>query len=222
MIIYVYGFILFIIIPLLSYSNADTAKQVIIKEIKGKAGIYRWINNNNGKSYVGSSVDLSKRLYRYYSLAHITQQSKFSLICKALLKRGYSCFTFEILEYCNKEDVLIREQYYLDLLKPEYNILKVAGSPLGYKHAEEDKEKMRGPRSLSPEHLAKIKSHISKLNAKKAISFIVNDLEKNTLTEFSSLRAAARELHIAEVSIKKYLNNSKLFKNRYIFTKVNK
>lgn len=177
---------------------------------------------------MGSSIDLSKRLYRYYSLAHITQQSKFSLICKALLKRGYSCFTFEILEYCNKEDVLIREQYYLDLLKPEYNILKIAGSPLGYKHTEEDKEKMRGPRSLSPEHLAKIsayfvRTHISKLNAKRAISFVVKDLEKKTLTEFSSLRAAARELHIAEVSIKKYLNNFKLFKNRYIFTyKVNK
>lgn len=108
---------------------------------------------------MGSSIDLSKRLYRYYSLAHITQQSKFSLICKALLKRGYSCFTFEILEYCNKEDVLIREQYYLDLLKPEYNILKIAGSPLGYKHTEEDKEKMRGPRSLSPEHLAKISAY---------------------------------------------------------------
>lgn len=41
MVIYVYGFILFIIIPLLSYSNADTAKEVIIKEVKGKAGIYR-------------------------------------------------------------------------------------------------------------------------------------------------------------------------------------
>jgi hypothetical protein len=27
--------------------------------------------------------------------------------------------------------VLVREQYYLDLLKPEYNILSVAGSPKG-------------------------------------------------------------------------------------------
>ena len=50
------------VIPLVSFQNADLQKWEIIKEIKGKAGIYRWINNNNGKSYIGSSVDLSKRL----------------------------------------------------------------------------------------------------------------------------------------------------------------
>jgi group I intron endonuclease len=37
---------------------------------------------------------------------------------------------------------LEREQYYLDKLKPEYNILKYAGSSFGYKHTEESKKKM--------------------------------------------------------------------------------
>lgn len=32
-----------------------------------------------------------------------------------------------------------REQYYFDTLKPEYNILKVAGSSLGRKVSEETK-----------------------------------------------------------------------------------
>jgi group I intron endonuclease len=50
------------------------------------------------------------------------------------------------LEYCDKKETLIREQYYLDLLKPEYNILKKAGSALGFKHSEEAKIKMRGPK----------------------------------------------------------------------------
>jgi hypothetical protein len=31
------------------------------------------------------------------------------------------------------ENVLAREQYFLDLLKPEYNVLKFAGSSLGFK-----------------------------------------------------------------------------------------
>lgn len=44
------------------------------------------------------------------------------LIHKALLKYGYSGFKLEIIEYCNKDDLLNREQYYQDLLKPEYNI----------------------------------------------------------------------------------------------------
>lgn len=108
--------------------------------------MYRWINKESGgkKTYVGSSINLSARLYRYYSLKHIKVQSKSSIICKALLT-GYSNFSFEILEYCNKEDCIIKEQYYIDLLKPEYNILPTAGSLLGYKHSKEAKAKMKRP-----------------------------------------------------------------------------
>ena len=55
---------------------------------------------------------------------------------RSLLKYGYSNFNLEILEYCEPSDVLLREQQYIDLLKPEYNILKLAGSSLGFKHNE--------------------------------------------------------------------------------------
>jgi hypothetical protein len=41
-----------------------------------------------------------------------------------LLKYGYSQFTVEIIEYCDIADVLKREQYWLDLLKPQYNNFK--------------------------------------------------------------------------------------------------
>lgn len=51
------------------------------------------------------------------------------MIHKALLKYGYSNFSLEILEYCNQRDIVKREQYYLDLLKPDYNILKKAYFP---------------------------------------------------------------------------------------------
>ena len=59
------------------------------------------------------------------------------LIYKALLKYGYSNFKLEILEYCEPSQILLREQHYLDLFKSEYNILKIAGSSLGYKHTTE-------------------------------------------------------------------------------------
>ena len=59
-----------------------------------------------------------------------------SLICKALLKDGYAGFRLEILEYFPILIVLDREQFYIDKLNPEYNILKIAGSNLGYKHSE--------------------------------------------------------------------------------------
>jgi hypothetical protein len=36
----------------------------------------------------------------------------------------------EILEYCDPKDITNREQYYIDLLRPEYNILRVARSSI--------------------------------------------------------------------------------------------
>jgi len=56
-------------------------------------------------------------------------------IYKAILKYGYSKFRLEILEYCNKNETLIREQYYIDKLKPVYNILAKAGSSVGFKRS---------------------------------------------------------------------------------------
>lgn len=55
-----------------------------------------------------------------------------SAIYRAILKYDYSDFNLYILEYCDLDILIKREQYYLDLLKPEYNILKVAGSRLGH------------------------------------------------------------------------------------------
>lgn len=60
-----------------------------------------------------------------------------------MLKHGYSKFNLDILEYCSSSDVITREQYYIDILKPEYNILQVAGSLFGYKHTQESLAKMK-------------------------------------------------------------------------------
>jgi len=49
------------------YHNADTQKLQILNENNYKSGVYRWINKETGKSYVGSAINLSKRFYIYYS-----------------------------------------------------------------------------------------------------------------------------------------------------------
>jgi len=92
------------------------------------------------------------------------------------------------LEYCDKKETLIREQYYLDLLNPEYNILKKAGSPLGFKHSEETKDKLRGAKIFSPEHLLKIKEHINKLNSQHSVAVVVSDTVNGTSVEYASIR----------------------------------
>lgn len=43
----------------------------------------------------------------------------------------------------DKDSTLKAEQHHLDMFKPKYNLLKQAGRPVGYKHTEESKAKMR-------------------------------------------------------------------------------
>lgn len=85
------------------------------------------MNLVSGKSYVGSSVNLSVRLKRYYSYKNLTDLKQNMLINKALLKYGYSGFKLDILEYCNKDEAIAREQYYLDLLKPPLGLATESG-----------------------------------------------------------------------------------------------
>lgn len=125
------------IIPVFTYSNIDIDKSKIYKDNKGKSGIYRWNNKITNKSYVGSSINLGSRLSIYYSKKAMLGKvkSRTSIIYSALLKHDYSNFSLDILEYCEADVLVEREQYYLDLLKPEYNILKAANSRIGSKHS---------------------------------------------------------------------------------------
>jgi group I intron endonuclease len=50
-------------------------------------------------------------------------------ICKALIKYGHSLFSFIILEYCEADVRIERENFYINLFSPAYNVLKQAGLP---------------------------------------------------------------------------------------------
>nr|ATI20190.1 ribosomal protein S3 [Juglanconis oblonga] len=137
--------------PIVKYSNVIENKRIILKENKGKAGVYRWVNNLNGKSYIGSSINLSVRLHNYFNIRYLNKELKIgnSIIYRTLLKNRHKNFSLEILEYCEPSLTISNEQKYFDMLKPEYNILKIAGSNLGYKH--------------SPQTLIKLKNRVHTL-----------------------------------------------------------
>ncbi len=132
------------IIPVVSYNNALLYKSLIYKDNNNKIGIYRWNNLINGKSYVGSSINLSNRLSIYYSKKAMLNKlnTSTSIIYSALLKHGINSFSVDILEYCEPDVLIKREQYYIDYLVPEYNILKAANSRIGSKHSVKTKTLM--------------------------------------------------------------------------------
>ena len=108
---------------------------LIEKEKRDYIKLYRWVSKDSGKSYVGSATNLGGRLYNYYNAKYLMDRY-YMVINRALLKYGYANFYLEILEYCEPYKCTEREQYSLDLLKPEYNTLPTAGSSVGYKHSE--------------------------------------------------------------------------------------
>ena len=156
-----------------------------------------------------------------------------SLICKALLKYGYGGFRLEILEYCPISIVLDREQFYIDKLNPEYNILKIAGSNLGYKHSEaslklmSDASKSRNEseevlkfkreimldRKLSKDHLERMAK-----NNPFRVPIILSNIETGENKEFTSLIQAALFLGVHMTTVKRYLVNNKPYKG-YMITK---
>jgi group I intron endonuclease len=85
-----------------------------------------------------------------------TERNK-SAIYRAILKYGLSGFSFEIIEQCGPSILIEREQYYIDLIGPEYNILKFAANRQGFIHSEATKELQRKAR------LGAVLSEITKL-----------------------------------------------------------
>ena len=126
--------------PAKEYLNSAKCKEKVYEENKGKSGIYLWLNTTNDKYYIDSAQDLSRRFSQYYSEKYL--KAVYGIIHKALLKSRHEKFTLYILEYCKVKDLILREQYYIDILSPQYNILQIAGSTLGFKHTEETLVKM--------------------------------------------------------------------------------
>jgi len=224
------------VIPVKSYENADTMKRQISLENKGKSGIYRWVNNINEKTYIGSSINISRRLKDYYSLSRLEKSNM--AICQALLKYGYSNFTFEILEYCDESVLIEREQYYFELLVPDYNILKTAGNSLGYKHSEITKQKIseinRG-KTFSKETCEKISESVNgenhpffgknysietkdKMSQTKGTIIYKYSLDLILLKTFPSSKVAAKFFKASNSSIMKYARSNHIYKDQYILS----
>jgi hypothetical protein len=65
--------------PVAVYAKADVLKFQVYLENQGKSGIYSWINLINGKQYVGSAVDLRKRMISYYSLKYLASNTSMAI-----------------------------------------------------------------------------------------------------------------------------------------------
>jgi len=103
-------------------SKAREVNYVVREEPTSPSGIYKITIAD--KVYIGSSRNLKARIN-----AHVTSMNtgrSNPLILKALDECNE--VKIEIVEYCSPDDVVVREQYWIDELKPELNIAGTAAN----------------------------------------------------------------------------------------------
>lgn len=96
---------------------------------KNVMGIYQIKNTINGKVYIGSSIDIRGRWWNHKSMLRRGTHDNIHLQ-RAWNKDGCHAFKFSIIErIIDADDLLNKEQWYIDNWKPEYNIADCAMSP---------------------------------------------------------------------------------------------
>lgn len=105
-----------------------------------RSGVYEICNTTNGNRYVGSAVNLKKRL-RYHRRHLRSETHGNAHLQNAWNKHGEEIFEFRTLLYCDEDMLLAYEQLAINQ-KSEYNLYKIAGSPLGTECSPETRAKL--------------------------------------------------------------------------------
>ena len=106
------------------------------------SGIYQIKSNINNKIYIGSAININKR-WALHKNDLIKNQHHSIYLQRHFNKYSLDDLEFTVLEICEIEDLILKEQFYFDTLKPEFNICKVANSSLGVKRRKETIEKLK-------------------------------------------------------------------------------
>lgn len=146
------------------------------------SGIYKITNIVTNDCYIGSALNLKKRISKHFSDLKLNKHFA-TYLQNSYNKYGIENFQFEVLARCPKEYLLKLEQWFLDSLSPSFNTRKIAENSLGVKYSEETKQKIskiHKGKKLSDE----TKSKISEANKGRVFS----EEHKLKLSESASKR----------------------------------
>lgn len=107
-----------------------------------KSGIYKIQSAiEPEKFYIGSSVNIQSRKRQHFSMLKLNKHNT-TYLQNYYNKYGKESLIFHVIEECSQEQLIIREQYYIDILNPVFNSRKNAESNFGHKFSEEVKQNM--------------------------------------------------------------------------------
>ena len=183
------------------------------------SGIYKITNTTNNKVYVGSTKDyLSRKRCHLCQLRKGKHHSKY--LQRSYNKYGEENFKFELIIPCPVRYLVKMEQWFFNELKPEYNILPIAGTNLGKIVTQETRIKisntLRGRKATFPKTEQQIIDLINR-SRKEVIQF---DLDMNFIKTWESQSKVARDLKLSQSMVSKSCREPDLivgngFKFRY-------
>jgi group I intron endonuclease len=117
------------------------------EEKSTNSGIYQIILKEDGRSYIGSALNIDDR-WRNHIKASVSSGTK-QVIARALAKYGPDNFDWIILEKCDPDPKMLieKEQSWLDKIRPfadegrGFNVRKIADSNAGIKRSIESRQK---------------------------------------------------------------------------------
>lgn len=133
--------------------------------------------------YIGSAFVINKRWGLH--LSNLKANKHHSIILQNHFnKYGIEDLLFSIIEECGKNDLMEREQYYIDILKPYFNICQIVGSRLNLKHSEKTKRKISQSHiGIKPDKNTRLKLSIAQIGNKKALGHKCSEFAKQKSRE---------------------------------------
>jgi len=186
------------------FTNLLDNKGLISSLFKGVSAIYMFKCLLTGDTYVGSAVDLAKRYSK-----HMRGENSNPHLQNAFKLYGIGSFAFIILTIVEPSMLLAWEQLAIDLMKPRYNILQMAGSLQGFKWSPDNLAKISGPNNHA----------FGKLSHKRIPIFCFDSQTKLLIFEFTGVRAASKSLGVCNKIIKKYVDTGIAYNGLYFSTK---
>jgi len=216
----------------LTFKLSEISLRTVAAKLRNKKGVYMWKNTINGKTYIGSSSDLRRRFLEYSNIERLQRELKRgeSIIYKALLKYGYLSFEFIILESIDiheneSEAIELKklELLYINKLKPDYNILVLAGSNRGHKLSIETRAKMSLAKKGLTSHRKGSKHSadsklLMKINSGRKKAVFVYTTDKLFIQKYYSITECSKDLKISSIVIPGAVITNEIVQNKYIFS----
>ena len=86
------------------FKDLKQSKRKVYKELKNKSGVYLFINDVTNDLYVGSSINLSKRMVSHFYYAN-SEKIGTTILIRAMKRYGLNNFSLGILEFCERDAI---------------------------------------------------------------------------------------------------------------------